>query len=367
METSNGISSMSQPVQPRRIREKMREWWEGSATFPSGAPMPRVEDHRLAVRPDLQTLSRQPAGGREAADQTDGAAPRCAAAPSLHSWSDTRQVVVQRLFGEGFLSPGGEDAVRELVRPLGLNPNHSVAEIGAGMGAVARQLAREGIWVDAYEPSRDLVEAGLKLAREQKLGQRANLRVARLDDLHLRKRSLDAVISKEGLLQVADKRAMLAKIRHALRPGGQVMFTDYLRTGPADNRVFQVWQRREPGNPEPLSPQELEAELNKLGFDIAFMEDVSPVFKREIIQAFAGYDRDIRQLPRKAIDEIEREWVIAEGEHWAIRISAMDAAVLRLYRVYCRTTEQAGQFPGKEPEKPPAAPPLPATARQWPG
>ncbi len=57
-----------------------------------------------------------------------------------------------------------------------------------------------------------------------------------------------------------------------------------------------------------------------------------------MIESFARYADEVK-LRGKSMDENEREWAICEGEHWAIRLSAMDANVIRLYRVFCRVVD----------------------------
>lgn len=297
----------------------MREWWDGSPAF--------QQPQQQAVL-DFRT-------NREAPPP----APAIRETPSIARWSPTRQRVVQKLFGEGMVRPGGEEAMRELTRPLGINPNLSVAEIGAGLGEMSRMLAREGVWVDSYEGDADLAEAGNALSRTQRLQVRTSIRHVDLDQLHLRRRSLDVVISKEGILTVSDKPVLMAKIRAALKAGGQLMFTDYLRTGDPSSRVHEVWMEREPTPPVLMTPTELRQHLTRLEFDILYMEDVTPAYKSRIIQAYAKYAEELRRTNGIGHDENEREWVVTEGEHWAIRISALDANIARVYQVYCRARD----------------------------
>ncbi len=90
--------------------------------------------------------------------------------------------------------------------------------------------------------------------------------------------------------------------------------------------------------PHLLTPEGLQAELESLNFIICYMEDVTHEVKSAVIEAFGNYAADIKLLGRNA-NENERDWVISEGEHWAIRLSAMDANIIRLYRVYCRVVD----------------------------
>ncbi len=296
-------------------REKLRAWWEGdiaggdtaSTAPPPSEPAPPPEDPE-----DLN--------------------------PTIASWPPRRLNVVQTLFGEGFDKSGGEALIRQLTQPLALNPNHSITELGCGLGAMTRLLAREGMWVDAWESDAALADAALSLARKEGIKQRTNIRVSSLDDLQFKRRSVDAVLSKEGLIGAQDKRLLLAKLRSALRPGGQLMFTDFLLTGSEESRVYEVWLDREPVKPHLLTPEGLQAELESLNFTVMFLEDVSQEYKTTLLEAFSTYAAQIKLQGANA-DPIERDWAVSEGEHWAIRISAMDAGCIRLYRCFCRVND----------------------------
>lgn len=258
--------------------------------------------------------------------------------PTLLSWPPRRQKVIQKLFGDGFNQPGGEELMKPLIAPLGLNPNLSIAELGCGMGGMSRMMAREGLWIDAYEPDPDLAQAAIELARSQGVKQHINIKTEPLDQLQLKRKSIDVVVSKDGLLSAQDKRLLLAKIRAAIKPGGQLMFTDFLLTGSTESRTYEVWWEREPVKPHLLTPEGLQAELESLNFIVCYMEDVTQELKSAVIESFAKYADEVK-LKGKNLDTAERDWVISEGEHWAIRISAMDANIIRLYRIYCRVID----------------------------
>lgn len=299
-------------------RDKLRAWWHGDDY---------VMRHMVK---DYSTQPAKPEG--EAVDE----APK--EVPSIDSWSPRRRQVVQKLFGEGFNQPGGEELMKPLVAPLGLNPNMSITELGSGMGGMTRLMARENLWIDAYEPDPELAAASIELAKSQGVKQRTNIKVGSLDDINFKRKSVDVFLSKDGLLSVQDKRLLLAKLRAAMKPNGQLMFTDFLLTGSTESRVYEVWWDREPVKPHLLTPEGLQAELESLNFVICYMEDVTQELKSAVIESFANYAEEVK-LKGKAVDENEREWAICEGEHWAIRVSAMDANIIRLYRVFCRVVD----------------------------
>jgi len=298
-------------------RDKLRAWWHG-------------DDY--VMQHMVKDYSTQPEMGDLPAED----APK--EIPSIDSWSPRRLQVTQKLFGEGFNTPGGEELMKPLISPLGLNPNMSITELGSGMGGMTRLMARENLWIDAYEPDPDLAAVSIELAKHQGVKQRANIKTTPLDDISFKRKSVDVFLSKDGLMSVQDKRLLLAKLRAAMKPNGQLMFTDFLLTGSTESRVYEVWWDREPVKPHLLTPEGLQAELESLNFIICYMEDVTHELKDAVIESFARYADEVK-LRGKSMDENEREWAICEGEHWAIRLSAMDANVIRLYRVFCRVAD----------------------------
>ncbi|HEX6960162.1 MAG TPA: methyltransferase domain-containing protein [Ferrovibrio sp.] len=300
-------------------RDKLRAWWHGD----DYVMRHMVQDY--STRPQQQPVIIEPEKP-------------VLELPTIERWTPRRQQIVQKLFGDGFNQPGGEELMRPLISPLGLNPNMSITELGCGMGGMSRMMAREGLWIDAYEPDTDLAGAATEFARSQGVKQHINIKTQPLDELQIKRKSVDVVLSKDGLMSAQDKRLLLAKIRAAMKPGGQLMFTDFLLTGPTESRTYEVWWEREPVKPHLLTPEGLQSELESLNFIICYMEDVTQELKSTVIASFAKYAEEVKLLGKLA-NENERDWVISEGEHWAIRISAMDANIIRLYRVYCRVMD----------------------------
>lgn len=298
-------------------RDKLRAWWHGD----DYAMRHMVQDYAAPAPPPGLT-DEQPAGEP----------------PTLERWTARRLQVAQKLFGEGFNQPGGEDLMKPLTSPLGLNPNLSITELGCGMGGMSRLMARDNLWIDAYEPDPDLAQAAIDIAKHQGVKQRINLKTQSLDEITFKRKSVDVVLSKDGLMSVQDKRLLLAKIRAALKPNGQLMFTDFLLTGSTESRVYEVWWDREPVKPHLLTPEGLQAELESLNFVIGYMEDVTPDLKDAAMESFRKYAEEVK-LKGKTVDANERDWAISEGEHWAIRLSALDAHVIRQYRIYCRVMD----------------------------
>jgi SAM-dependent methyltransferase len=140
------------------------------------------------------------------------------------------QTLLQLLWGDGFLSPGGAAEVACLLEGSNI-AGCSVLDIGCGLGAVDELLAtRHGaqavLGVD--------VDPGLLATMKQRI-ERAGLaaRVTSLcvkpGPLPLEADSFDVVLSKDAIVQIPDKPAVFADAYRVLRPGGALIVSDWLR------------------------------------------------------------------------------------------------------------------------------------------
>jgi phosphoethanolamine N-methyltransferase len=142
------------------------------------------------------------------------------------------QTLLQLLWGEGFLSPGGAHEVAYLLEGSNI-AGCSVLDIGCGLGAVdelliTRHGARAVFGVN--------VDPGLLATMAQRIEraglqeQVSSLRV-KPGSLPLSAGSFDVVFSKDAIVQIPDKAAVFADACRLLRPGGSLLVSDWLRGG----------------------------------------------------------------------------------------------------------------------------------------
>src|SRR5579864_1581873 len=106
------------------FRTRFRAWWEGYDLPPRDQPA-----EALDAAPATAKAAR-PAPARADSKQPDPNA----GALDRHGkplWSATRIEVAEKLWGEGFIGPGGADYVPDLVKPLGLDKTMSVLDLSA--------------------------------------------------------------------------------------------------------------------------------------------------------------------------------------------------------------------------------------------
>ena len=156
-------------------------------------------------------------------------------------YDDGMQALLQIIWGDGFLSPGGAEEIARLLDGSDI-AGCALLDIGCGLGAVDELLVREygaasvtGIDVD---PSL-LAAMQLRIERANMTGRVRGLLVAG-GPLPFAAASFDVVFSKDSLVQIPDKPAIFAEVLRVLRPGGRFIASDWLRgdgTGYSDEMM----------------------------------------------------------------------------------------------------------------------------------
>lgn len=147
-------------------------------------------------------------------------------------YDDSMQTLLQLLWGDGFLSPGGAEEVARVLEGSDIR-GCRVLDIGAGLGAIDQLLVAEhgagsvvGIDVDPGL----LRQMDERIARAG-LADRIESRCVEPGPLPFAAGSFDVVFSKDSIVQIPDKAALFAEVHRVLRPGGRFLASDWLRGG----------------------------------------------------------------------------------------------------------------------------------------
>jgi ubiquinone/menaquinone biosynthesis C-methylase UbiE len=147
-------------------------------------------------------------------------------------YDESMLTLLQIIWGDGFLSPGGGDEVARLLEGSDIG-GCEVLDIGCGLGAIDELLvtehrARSVVGVD--------IDATLIARMEERIARAGlidRIRGVRVDGgaLPFEKASFDVVFSKDSVVQIPDKSRIFAEILRVLRPGGRFIASDWLRGG----------------------------------------------------------------------------------------------------------------------------------------
>lgn len=176
---------------------------------------------------------------------------------------------LHRLWGVGFLSPGGPQEVTEIVRDIDL-ANKVVLDIGCGTGGPSIVLVRDlgagrVVAVDVEAP---LLARAAEHAAAEGVADRIAFEPVEPGPLPFGDESFDLVFSKDALIHIADKAAIYREALRVLRPGGAFVASDWL--GGDNAAASSDWRRyREIGHLDftMATAAEVEAAMTAAGFD----------------------------------------------------------------------------------------------------
>ena len=210
-------------------------------------------------------------------------------------YDDGMQALLQVVWGDGFLSPGGPAEIARLLEGVDLR-GARVLDIGCGLGAidvllVATHGAGHVVGID-LEP--DLVAKARQRVAAAGLEGRIELRTVEVGPLGFADASFDVVFSKDSLVQIPDKSAIFAEIRRVLKPGGRFIVSDWLRGGSG-----------------PYSPEMLEYfRLEGITYNMASIEQSVDALRKAGFTDVVARDRNgwYLDLARRELDALAGEW-----------------------------------------------------------
>ena len=162
-------------------------------------------------------------------------------------YDDAMLALLQIIWGDGFLSPGGAEEIERLLEGSDISGfRRSILDIGCGLGAIDELLVTRfgaasvvGIDIDPR------LVAGMS-QRVAAAGLADRIRGQTVDGgpLPFAKASFDVVFSKDSLVQIPDKAALFSEVIRVLRPLGRFIASDWLRggTGPYSAEMVEFFR-----------------------------------------------------------------------------------------------------------------------------
>lgn len=147
-------------------------------------------------------------------------------------YDDGLLTLLQLLWGDGFLSPGGAEEVARVLEGCSID-DCEVLDIGAALGRIDQLLvevhgARRVVGID--------VDPALLAAMHERIaraGLSSRIETVRVSPgpLPFEDNRFDVVFSKDSIVQIPDKDALYADIFRVLKPGGRFVASDWLFGG----------------------------------------------------------------------------------------------------------------------------------------
>ena len=272
----------------------------------------------------------KPGDGRAVGDARPvgmAAAPESLAALSI--WHPSRLALVEKLWGEGFVHPGGAEELLHLVNPMGLSGADTLLLLGAGPFGAARSItAARQCWVEGYERDPDLLSLALHRAELSGLKKRAPTHLL-APTPQFRAKSASHALCWQALPDDQAVAPLLAGVAAATRPGGQLAMVELVMTDHLDTPAAQRWLQLEHRPVLPPRAATISAELKHLGFDVRIVEDISA---GHVAQAMGGWQTMLGTIGTHRPDHKQAWQMVGEAEMWLLRVKLLQAGRLRLMR-----------------------------------
>jgi phosphoethanolamine N-methyltransferase len=148
---------------------------------------------------------------------------------SFQEYDDDLVALLEAVWGEGFMSPGGTNEVDLYLRGVDL-AGASVLDIGCGLGGVDVHLVKQhrAGKVTGIDVEPDLIRRCERLAQKHGIIEQTEFLCVEPGPLPFADASFDVVTSKDSIIHIADKHTLAADIYRALKPGGWFAASDWL-------------------------------------------------------------------------------------------------------------------------------------------
>ena len=248
-------------------------------------------------------------------------------------YDDAMVTMLELIWGEGFLSPGGPEATLEIVRGLDLD-GKSVLDIGCGIGGPAMVLVRErGCRVIGLDVEAPLIARARARAERAGLADRADFRTVEPGPLPLADASVDVVFSKESGAHMEDKPAFFAETFRVLRPGGALAVSDWMRSPEPNSRDMEYWFEMEGLTYHMETLDNTVALLRACGFTAVETTDTSALYRAQARDEHERMRGPLRARMGALLGPEKRAHFI---EDWRAMAVVLDKGELRTGRLRAR-------------------------------
>ena len=241
-------------------------------------------------------------------------------------YNETLVTMLEIIWGEGFLSPGGAEEVALLLEGEDIS-GKNVIDIGCGIGGIDVLLVREhgAASVTGVDIEQPVLDRATVRAQAEDLSDRLTYLLVAPGPLPFDPESFDVVFSKDAMIHISDKEALFADVHRILRPGGLFIASDWMRSD--DNPPtpeMEYYLEVEGLNFGMASPERYAKALEKVGFAGIKLRDRNAWYSdlsRNEYEQMKGplYPEMVEMLGRENADRYVEVWramnlVIDSGE-----------------------------------------------------
>nr|XP_046262808.1 phosphoethanolamine methyltransferase isoform X2 [Scatophagus argus] len=150
----------------------------------------------------------------------------------------------EKMFGAGYVSTGGFNTTKEFVDLLNLKPGQKVLDVGCGIGGGDFYMAKTfGVQVHGLDLSDNMVNIAMERAISEKLPS-VQFEVADATKRTFPEGSFDVIYSRDTILHIDDKLSLFKRFHSWLKPGGQLLISDYCCGEKPWSPVFEAYVKQ---------------------------------------------------------------------------------------------------------------------------
>ncbi|MHA1524111.1 MAG: methyltransferase domain-containing protein [Alphaproteobacteria bacterium] len=296
------------PIDGDRLSRRLKAWWHGN----------EFADFQANIDEDAEDFS------EDIVDPND-----------LETWGRVTMKTIESVWGAGFMEPGGVKVSRRVLGWLAINSRHTVLDLTAGMGGVARSIAdTNSLWMDAYEPVAELAERGQHRSVVAGMAKRVPIKYMDFSDPDLRENRYDMIYSRERLFTVAEKPKLIQACATALKDRGQILITDYMlgaKRTQAD--VMENWGSFERETPHLWSLGEYNRSMEAAGLTIINSQDMSDDV---VSHAVSAWNSALLLVTEGRYSKRQTKPLILECQIWLDRLAAIERGDIYVGRVHAQ-------------------------------
>jgi phosphoethanolamine N-methyltransferase len=230
-----------------------------------------------------------------------------------NEYHDGMVAMLELVWGEGFMAPGGEGNVAKMVEGLDLE-GRRVLDIGCGLGGpaciLAEKYAAHVVGTDLEAP---LIERARRRAAAFGVADRTRFEVVHAGPLGFEDESFDLVMSSGGLTQIADKLGIFRECLRVLKPGGCFSAYDWMKSEGEYSEDMRYWFELEGLSYSMETPAGQRALLSDVGFEDVLVKDRSAWYRAEARSEYErirtrDYVRLVELIGKAAADHAVENW-----------------------------------------------------------
>lgn len=248
-------------------------------------------------------------------------------------YTDELIALLELVWGKGFLSPGGPEAVAAIVKGHDLG-DKSVLDIGCGLGGIELVLARDfGARVTGIDIEKELVRRANDLMAREGLSGKVECKHVVPGPLSFADASLDVVFGKDSWIHVEDKPAFFAEVFRVLKPGGMLLAGDWMRSDKPYGKDMEYFFEMEGLTYHMDTIENYGAIIRDAGFVDVELEDIADEYR---VQGHKEYQDMQGRLKQPMIEALGEEGQAHFEENWRAMTVVLDSGELRPGRFWAR-------------------------------